>query len=529
MGSKSLTGKKDFDVIIVGGGPGGLAVGAMLAKEGVRTAIIEKDPVVGGRYRSIDFHGCRVDCAVHFLVTLFGSPKKSYTYKLFAHLGLPLEYKLVQWPIALVSKETPGQLSTFAMDLKLGVDNFYEFFAFATGMQMDDSVKKELMKLATITSDMSEDECRQVTNVCFADWIEKNIEDPMAKAVLYGMEPVVGAPIKDMSFGFIANAWSAFPRVGGVVTYYPRRGTLEDAIIAPLAKYITNHGGKIITHTTARSIVVEDGKVKGVAVHDEHKRFMLEEYSAPVVVCAMPIFQAVEQHILGSELLTDDWIEAIRLIGSRAVHDLSGFYLLRKDVLPRKGFGWIHVFDVDYGLPTYVGDWALGSFTNATEPPGKQLVCSYISGSSELTHFGLTAPMEKVRQANKMFKDAMEKAFPGFNKAIEHEGLNVQLSHGRYAYGPVPVEVNIQSPNIQGLYFAGDSIWNVGQPASEKVFQIAFPLCERIVKQLRFLEQLRSISVSTRTGRSAAKIVRGRGGKHAQTSKSKPVPGRGKR
>jgi len=529
MAKRGIARGKDFDVIIVGGGPGGLAVGAMLAKEGVKTAIIEKDPVVGGRYRSIDFHGCRVDSAVHFLVTLFGSPGKSYTYKLFTHLGLPLEYKLVQWPIALVSKETPGQLSTFAMDLKLGVDNFYQFFAFATGMQMDDSVKKELMKLATITSDMSEDECRQVTNVCFADWIEKNIEDPMAKAVLYGMEPVVGAPIKDMSFGFIANAWSAFPRVGGVVTYYPKRGTLEDAIIAPLAEYITNHGGKIITHATARSILVEEGKVTGVAVHDDHMRFMLEEYSAPVVVCAMPIFEAVAQHILGSELLTDDWLESIRLIGSRAVHDLSGFYLLRKDVLPRKGHGWIHIFDVDYGLPTYVGDWCLGSFINATEPKGKQLVCSYISGSSELSHFGLTAPMGKVRQANKMFKDAMEKAFPGFNKAIEYEGLNVQLSHGRYAYGPVPVEVNIQSPNIQGLYFGGDSVWNVGQPASEKVFQIAFPLCERIVKHLHFLKQLDDISRGTQIKKQATGIAKEKGGKHAQASKGKPVKRRGKR
>ena len=529
MAKKGIAKGKDFDVIIVGGGPGGLAVGAMLAKEGVKTAIIEKDPVVGGRYRSIDFHGCRVDSAVHFLVTLFGSPKNSYTYKLFMHLGLPLEYKLVQWPMGLVSKETPGQISTFAMDLKLGVDNFYQFFAFATGMQMDDSAKKELVKLATITSDMSEHECRQLVNVCFADWIEKYIEDPMAKAILYGMEPIVGAPIKDMSFGFIANVWSAFPRVGGVQTYYPKHGTLEDAIVVPLAKYITDHGGKLITHTTARSISVEEGKVTGVVTQDDHKRFMLEEYSAPVVVCAMPIFDAVSHHILGSELLTDDWLEAIRLIGSRAVHDLSGFYLLRKDVLPRKGYGWIHVFDVDYGLPTYVGDWALGSFINATEPPGKQLVCSYISGSSELTHFGLTVPMDKVRQANRMFKEAMEKAFPGFNKAIEHEGLNVQLSHGRYAYGPVPVEVDIQSPNIQGLYFGGDSVWNVGQPASEKVFQIAFPLCEKIVKHLRFLKQLGDISKGTQIKRHATEIAKEKGGKHAQTSKSKPVQGRGKR
>ncbi|MGB2856621.1 MAG: FAD/NAD(P)-binding protein, partial [Dehalococcoidia bacterium] len=64
--------KKDYDVVIVGGGPGGLAVGCLLAKEGVSTAIIEKDPVLGGRYRSVDFHDCRVDSAIHFLVSLAG-------------------------------------------------------------------------------------------------------------------------------------------------------------------------------------------------------------------------------------------------------------------------------------------------------------------------------------------------------------------------------------------------------------------------------------------------------------------------
>ncbi|GAG15496.1 unnamed protein product, partial [marine sediment metagenome] len=44
--------KREFDAIIVGGGPGGLAIGSLLAREGVSSAIIEKDAVLGGRYRS---------------------------------------------------------------------------------------------------------------------------------------------------------------------------------------------------------------------------------------------------------------------------------------------------------------------------------------------------------------------------------------------------------------------------------------------------------------------------------------------
>lgn len=477
--------KSDFDVIIIGGGPGGLAIGSLLAREGVDSVIIEKDPVVGGRYRSVDFHGCRVDCAIHFPVSLFGSVEKTYIYRLFAHLGLPMEYKIVPWPMGLVSKEKPGQIEFFTMDPKLGAGNFFEFFAFATGMTMSDSAKKELLRIAEITADMSEEECRKVVGICFADWIDKNVEDPIAQAVLHGMGPIIGAPIKDVNFGMVANAFGTFTHSGAPLIWYPKHGTLEDAVIAPMAKYYADHGGKVITNRTARSITIENGKAKGVVVQDDQNRFMLEEYSAPVVISAIPIFEAVAKNVLRREFLTEDWAESIRRCGELAIYDMSGFFLLREDVLPREDHGWVHIFDVDYGIPTYVGDWALGSFTNAQEPPGKQLVCSIVIGSTEATHFGLTASMEKVREGNRRWKEAMEKAFPGFAQSIEFEGMNLQLNFSRYAYAVVPTEIDIQSPNIQGLYFGGDSIWSVGSAASDKAFQIAFPLCERVLEYMR--------------------------------------------
>ena len=283
----------------------------------------------------------------------------------------------------------------------------------------------------------------------------------------------------------VANAFGTFNRVGAPLIWYPKHGTLEDAVITPLTGYYTDHGGEVITNRTARSITIENGKAKGVVVQDHQNRFMLEEYSAPVVICAIPIFEAVAKNILRHEFLTEDWAEAIRRCGELAIYDLSGFFLLHGDVLPREGYGWVHVFDTDYGIPTYVGDWSLGSFTNAVEPPGKQLVCSLVVGSLGATHFGLTSPMEKVQEGNRRWKEDVEKAFPGFIESIEFEGMNLQLNFTRYAYAVVPTEIDIQSPNIQGLYFAGDSIWSVGHPVSDKTFQIAFPLCERILDYIR--------------------------------------------
>jgi hypothetical protein len=93
--------------------------------------------------------------------------------------------------------------------------------------------------------------------------------------------------------------------------------------------------------------------------------------------------------------------------------------------------------------------------------------------------------MEQVREAHRRWKESVEKAFPGFNEAIEYEGMNLLLNFSRYAYAVVQTELDIQSPNIQGLYFGGDSIWGVGNAMSDKCFQIAFPLCERIRDYIR--------------------------------------------
>ena len=481
--------KRDFDVIIVGGGPGGLSIGSLLAREGITSVIIEKEPVLGGRYRSVSFKGCRVDNGVHFIGGMVASPEDSHLYKFLSYLGIPPEAKVVPWILGMVSKDNPNRISYFSMDQKKGINNFFDFFAFGSGVPMEDSARQSLRKAFRIMEDMSEEECRRSVNVSFGSWVDRNVEDPIANTVLQLSSPLLGAAAKDANYGAFANVLGTFPRIGGLLMWYPRHGQLEDAVIAPLTKYYTDRGGKVLTNRTAKEILIEKGEVKGVVVRNNGTRF-LEEYGAPVVVCATPIFEAVSKNILRSEFLTEDWSKAIRQCANLAYEDLSGFYLLREEVIPREVPGWLHFFDADYGIPTYLGDWSLASANNAVEPPGKQLLCSYIPGGLDATHFGLTSPMERVREANRRFKEAVEKAFPGFIQAIESERLTLHLSWGRYAWAIVPTEIDIKSPNINGLYFQGDSIRSVAGLASDKIYQLAFPLCESILKQLRSRTQI---------------------------------------
>ena len=476
--------KSNFDVLIVGGGPGGLSIGSLLVKEGISSAIIESEPTLGGRYRAVHFHGCRSDNGVRMPTGMVRTPKETYMCKFLSHMGMAPETKVIPWTMGKVSKDNPDRIEYFSMDPEKGIENFFEMFAFGSGMAMEEPSRRSLMKAFRIMEDMSEEECRKMVNVTFASWTEKNVEDPIARTVLDLSAPLMGAPATIVNYGAFANVMGTFPRVGALLFWYPKKGNMEDMVITPLTKYYKDHRGKVLTNRRAKSILIENKKVKGVVVQNSRTGF-IEEYTAPVVICAIPIFQAVSRNILRPEFLTKDWAKAIELCAKLAYEDMTGFYLLREEAIPRKGPGWIHIFDADSGIPTYVGDCCIGSLYNAVEPPGKQLIYSYIPGGLPDTEFGITTSMEKVKEANRRWEEAVEKAFPGFAKAIEFRGMTLQLNWGRYAWAAVPTEIDIESPNIHGLYFGGDSIRSVTSMVSDKIFQMVFPLRDAVLKYLR--------------------------------------------
>lgn len=59
----------DGDVVVCGGGLAGLAAGHALARAGCGVVVIEKQPVVGGLARTIEYRGARFDLGGHRLLT----------------------------------------------------------------------------------------------------------------------------------------------------------------------------------------------------------------------------------------------------------------------------------------------------------------------------------------------------------------------------------------------------------------------------------------------------------------------------
>jgi all-trans-retinol 13,14-reductase len=82
---------KEFDIVIVGSGLGGLLCGAILSKEGFRVCVLEKNKVIGGNLQSFERDGVIFNTGLHY----FGSgDTDQFIYKLFNYLGIFEKLKL---------------------------------------------------------------------------------------------------------------------------------------------------------------------------------------------------------------------------------------------------------------------------------------------------------------------------------------------------------------------------------------------------------------------------------------------------
>ncbi|HKQ32078.1 MAG TPA: FAD-dependent oxidoreductase, partial [Thermodesulfobacteriota bacterium] len=61
--------RNDKKAVIIGAGPAGLTAAYELSKAGIRSTVIEKDGVVGGLARTVNYKGYRFDIGGHRFFT----------------------------------------------------------------------------------------------------------------------------------------------------------------------------------------------------------------------------------------------------------------------------------------------------------------------------------------------------------------------------------------------------------------------------------------------------------------------------
>jgi len=409
------------DVIIVGGGFGGLLSGAILAKNGLNIELFERKPILGGRANSIEYKpGYIVDYGIHAI----RFSKKGVIPTIFKKY-LKQKLKIIDYG------EGKLFINNKWYDLPLSIS------AIQNTDLLNDEEKQQLTQILGGALSIKID--NELLDMSIKDWLsDKNITDNTLNLVTHitNLLCVAYDEINKLSVGeFLDGIKKAIS--AGKGASYPAGGW--KFLIEELSKFIKENGN-INLKSNVENVIIEDNKVKGVIVNNK-------KVSADIVIVALPINDALK--IIDNKILSKKLLDKAKTIIPTAGISID-FGLKEK------------VSDFD-GLITTYKPFTMSCFTSNLEP------CVAPEGEQLFTILQ-PIPREIINDKSKTDKiiqniyKMLDNMFPNFNNKVKWKRpIVMPIVDGSAVYVSCHrnKRISVKSP-INGLYFSGDSYNGAG-------------------------------------------------------------------
>lgn len=268
-----------YDAVVIGSGVGGLAAGILLAHQGKKTLILEKNELIGGRLTSYERDGFKVDLGVHVISRTVKGPYG----KLLERVG---KRSAINWVRVRPLSSYNGKVFVFPHDLK-------------------DMVPPEdfdaLMRFMGDIYSFSEDEVTGFDGVTIKEFLDRYTANHMVHACISNISSIYTClPSWHLSAGEFMRClrMESEAKASG----YPVGGCA--AISDELAEVFRSLGGELRRNAAVESILIEDGAVRGVS-------FGSTTIETPLVVSNADI-QATVLKLAGAQHFNDDYVEYVR-------------------------------------------------------------------------------------------------------------------------------------------------------------------------------------------------------------------------
>jgi len=427
-----------YEVIVVGGGIGGLGCAALLAKEGMKVLILEKSSFLGGRATSFKYNGYLLDVGMHVMSLGDVSP----TEEMLRRVGVKVHYT---WTEGL-DFYTP--------------EGWKDITQYRRGSKEDDSNLKAIIQ--EIVS-MPKEAMDALDDTSMKEWLgdrtdRKAIQDLFRMiAWWYGITDT-----KDLAASEILYEMKrSLEKRHTLATGNQVVGGFK-ALIQPLKRAILKRGGEIRTDSEVSEVVIEKGEVKGILVNrkaripEQIKGKIIPEVEfipCPIVVCAIPMSYLFD--VVPQGKLPNWFIEKVNKILNQQLGIYYGFAIgLHREISSSKkyyGTDRLLYHRIPEGMCLHAE--YLSNFDPTYTPKGRQLfMTGYFGELGKLSGLEIKRSMDDLREIlGEIFPEVIANAdwflpwiFPRWMTVLAKPGL---VGKNR---------IDSKAPGIEGLFFAGE-------------------------------------------------------------------------
>lgn len=284
--------KKEYDVIVVGAGNGGLVSASLCAKKGLKTLLLEKHNIPGGCATSFRRGRFEFEPSLHELCSLGTKEKPDNIMKIFNACGAEVDWRYEKDCFRVILKGENGYDVTLPADREKFLDAMEKA---VPGCR--DSVKKLFILADTITEALDSMEGKDVPNILqlltkYSDFIKAgchSTEEIMnacgipqkAQDIINTYWGYLGVPTDDL------NAMHFISMVDSYVSSLPALPAKRSHEMSlALCKTIYDNGGEIWYNSEVTDFItekLEDGSIKVLGVKVGDKELYAKEVISNVI------------------------------------------------------------------------------------------------------------------------------------------------------------------------------------------------------------------------------------------------------
>jgi len=289
--------KREYDVIVVGAGLGGLVCGALLAKWGLKVVVLDKNSRPGGKQMGISGKGFKSE-----MWPTFGIPKESGPFvDAFNQLGIASKLDIIPKSQALMYRQAKAKWATMVspggkQDLDATLNMFKAW-------QLSDKETEIAVKILTEMALMSPEQLDALNDVTVQQWVAQHgdLPKPLFSFLAVQANLMATGLYELVAIWELAKIMQIF---AGSTTGYPRGGYAK--LVNDVVDVLKACDGELRLRSRAEKILVEAGRVTGVATKDG-------VFKAPIVVSNAGI-QPTVLKLVGEKYFDSSYVNYVKSI-----------------------------------------------------------------------------------------------------------------------------------------------------------------------------------------------------------------------